>query len=370
MKILYYYFNNETIMQNWQFFHIIDDLKKNNIEIVVFNPLFFDSIEVSNAKLIEHLNNNHYDLFMTPHNHELLFISTIKKIMIKKLLICFDNIIVPFKHRKIAKFFDLVWITSKDNYNFFRKISKKVIFLPYAANPVMAKKTTSKFIPKVVFVGTPYGSRANLINFLLSNKIPVVIFSSELLKSKCNSNKEIKKNNIIVKKNIIEMFQFLTFKNGRKIIFSKLIQVFYNSKLNKINTNNQYLEMFESVPTDKISDIYSKYALCLSSTDARNTGVLRSPVKIVNLRSFEIPMSGGLQICSYSDELSGYYVENKEILFYRSRSDLIKKIKFYLDLKNKNITIKMKNYAKTKSVNSHTWYLRFKIIFQELDISI
>ena len=82
---------------------------------------------------------------------------------------------------------------------------------------------------------------------------------------------------------------------------------------------NEQLHKVEVAPSSELYKVYSKYSLALSSTAARNTGVLKHSLYIVNFRSFEIPMSGGLQICQYTDEMAEYFDDGKEIIFYRSK---------------------------------------------------
>jgi spore maturation protein CgeB len=78
-------------------------------------------------------------------------------------------------------------------------------------------------------------------------------------------------------------------------------------------------------------------------------------------------MSGGLQVCSYSKELATYFEENKEIIFFKNKSDLLNKVNFYLAADNKIIN-QMKDNAKAKAIKSHTWYNRFLDIFKELNL--
>ena len=44
----------------------------------------------------------------------------IKDLSVPKVLICMDNLSVPFKHRKSCKFYDLVWLTSYETEETFK----------------------------------------------------------------------------------------------------------------------------------------------------------------------------------------------------------------------------------------------------------
>lgn len=81
---------------------------------------------------------------------------------------------------------------------------------------------------------------------------------------------------------------------------------------------------------------YSNYALALNVTELRNTYLLKNPIYKLHLRTFEIPMCGGIEFTTYNDELASYFEEGKEIVFYKSKEEMIDKVRFYLSEKNSN----------------------------------
>lgn len=364
MKILYYFEEKDTLMYKWQTFHFINELKEYDIDVEIFNPSFFNSIKEANKSLIERCKKQDYVLFMTPHNHEKLFINTlrvIKDLKIPTLLICFDNLVIPFEHRKICSVFDLVWLTSKETEGMFKQWGAKTVFLPYASNPSLFKPSSKNEVKKICFVGTPYGSRTNTLNDLAGNGINLDLYSNVKIsvgaKTKIGTERYIKYCKSI--------YNLIRFQHGRTILLGALKNKFVgkNSLVeNKIN-------FFAPVPLECLGEIYSMYALSLASTSARNTGVLTNPLHIVNLRSFEISMAGGLQICPYSPELARYFKENEEIIFYRSKSEMIEKVNFYLLDENTELRANIKKAARQRAIEDHTWYKRFSVIFQLLGIS-
>ena len=358
MNIIYYSMANDTPMYTWQQYNFIDELSRHGISVTVFNPLLYENFDDANNELIKQLKKHSYDLFMTSHNEKILYMDTIEKlhsIGIPMLLICFDNLLIPFEHQKVAKEFDVVWLTSKENKNMFDKWGAKTIFLPYAANPYFYRTSNVEEINRVVFLGTPYGSRANTINFLLDNDIPVSLFGKTTEASNFHS---------YTKGFIKTVYDDIRFPIGRKLLEAAAKQKLMNDTRIITESTNLIVEGF----AEEIDAIYSKYALSLSSTSARNTGILRHPVPVVNLRSFEIPMSGGIQFCQFNEELSGYFENKKEIIYYESNEEMVEKAKFYLSEDNKNIRIKIRENARKRAENEHTWYCRFKRVFSNLGI--
>lgn len=366
MNILYFFKEKDSLMDKWQRVHIFKELEKHECKIEVLNPLIFSSVEEANEELIKKVKSEKIDLVMTPHNEKTLFIDTIKiikKKSIPTLLICFDNLVIPFEHKKVAKYFDLVWLTSKETEGMFKKWGANTLFLPYAANPDFFKPNYQLEINKIGFIGTPYGSRVNMINALINNDISLNLHANfnKVLVEKLPAQKNQKYIDYIK-----PGLNLIKFDIGRRIILGAVKQkIEGNIKLN-ISSNN--LEILKPVGLENLSTLYSNYSLALSSTAARNTGILKNPVNIVNLRSFEVPMSGGLQFCEYFDELAGYFEEDKEIIFYRTEEEMIDKAKFYLRDENYNLRLKMKNAARLRAENNHTWHNRFLKAFERLGL--
>lgn len=363
MNILYYFKEKNTLMDQWQRFHIFDELEKHGCNITVYNPLNYATKYEANKELSVFIENSKFDLFMTPHNHEDLFIDTLLKVKqkgIPTLLICFDNLIVPFQHKDIAKHFDLVWLTSRETEKMFRNWNAKVLINPYAANPYFFRPQYKEEIEKIAFIGTPYGSRINLINSITKNKIEMVVHSKISGEQQLVLEKQSKR------EYIRPAYDLVRFGIGRKIIKGAMKQKFIGTDNLKIDT--AYLERKPPAKLEELGALYSNYALSLASTTARNTGVLKNPVNIVNLRSFEIPMSGGLQICSYFDELAEYFEADKEIIFYKSEEEFIEKTKFYLRPEKVDLRMNMKKAARRRAENEHTWFCRFKKVFDYLGL--
>ncbi len=368
MNILYYFKELNTPMYQWQRIHIFDELKHHDCQIEVFNPLQYSNSDEANECLEEYIKNNKIDLFMTPHNEDDLYIQTIQMIKnngIPTLLICFDNLIVPYYHKRICKYFDLVWLTSIETKKMFDKWGANTIFMPYAANPFKFYPDSNNEINSISFIGTPYGSRANKINLLSENGIKVYLHAN--IQNQSNNKENINKidNNSLIRY-IKPAYNLLRFPIGRRVIFAAVKQKFMKKRI--LNIYNDNLIIKPIVPLEELPKLYSKYAISLSSTEARNTGILNNPVSIINLRSFEIPMSGGLQICAYSEELASYFEEDKEIIFYRTEKEFIEKVNYYLNNENVEIRKEMKLLARKRAQNEHTWFCRFKNIFDYFEL--
>ena len=74
-------------------------------------------------------------------------------------------------------------------------------------------------------------------------------------------------------------------------------------------------------------------------------------------------MAGGLQIATYSEELASYFEDGKEIILCKNNEEYVEKAKFYLREDNVVLRDKMKIKARQRAESEHTWYCRFKKVF-------
>lgn len=360
MNILYFWAEKDRYMDQWQRIHFFDELERIGYYIIVFNPLDYCSIEEANDSLLKYINKEHKkpELFMTCVPSEFLYpetITIIKNHGIPTLLICFDNLHAPHIHKNIAPLFDLVWLTSMETEYLFKKWGCKTIFMPYAANPYKYYPIKNEEIPAIGFIGTIYGARLEKIKKLTNNKVKCNIYSN----STPNINHIYNVNSL---KTFIELSKFPI---GRKVLKGALL-----NRLNSNDTNtlseNEFLKFYPSVSFDEMICLYSNFSISLGITELRNTYLLKNPVHKLHLRTFEIPMSGGLQLASYSDELASYFENDKEIILYHDSEEMISKSSFYMREDNYNLRLKMKNNAYMRAISEHTWSLRFNKIISLL----
>ena len=232
-KILYYFHETDDIMIKWQRIHIFDELKHHNCEIKVCDPSSFENINDANEKILNEIDLYKPHLFMTPYNENELFIQTIKAIKMKgvpTLLICADNLTIPYYHLKVSKYYDLVWLTAHETKYLFDKEHAKTIFLPYAANPYL--KGGKEKINGVGFIGSPYGSRVNTINSLIKNSINVYCHNKKNISKQVIDNSSKQSGSFI--NSIRETIRLLKFKEGRRVLHGAFV--------NKLCGNNYLIE--------------------------------------------------------------------------------------------------------------------------------
>jgi len=365
LNILYYFAGKDSFMDQWQSLHIFDELERAGHVLTIFNPLTYQSIEEANERLPAFIIESKpaFDLFVNPAPSTLLFKITVQKIRaigLPSVLICFDNLHAPFIHKEIAPYFDLVWLTSKETDYLFKKWGCTTVFQPYAANPQFLKPMYRNEILKVGFVGNVYDDRAQRINLLTNNSVPCTVYSTQA----AGSGSSGAGNRLGVMETVSLLKNLSLFGFGRKVAYGRIINRIFAER-NKL-VRNEFLEMMPSPPFDVINSIYSDHALSLNITELRNTYALKPPVHKLHLRTFEIAMSGGLQIAPYVEELASYFEDGEEIVLCRDDEEFISKSRFYLQPEKASLRSSMKQKARLRAETEHTWILRFNHVFGKL----
>jgi hypothetical protein len=355
-------------MYQWQRMHIFDELERSGHTIEVFNPLHYESIEQANENIVKHIKKRKMvcNLFMSCEGSDILFKDSIEEIRnydLPTLLICFDNLHAPYMHKKTASSFDLVWLTSKETMGLFEKWGcNKIVFQAYAANPFRFEPHWDKPEHAVSFIGNPYGSRVNKLNILTQSNVLCKVYSDSFIK---NTETAEAVENMQYLKVIKSTMDALSFNIGRKVFYGAIKNKYFIRDANILDKNS-YLNEFPSVSFSEMQINYSNSSLSLNITELRNTYVLKNPIHKIHLRTFEIPMCGGLEIASYTEELASYFEEDKEIVLYKSDDEFISKSKFYLDPKNETLCLQMKKNARKRAESEHTWTKRFNLVFSKI----
>ena len=65
-------------------------------------------------------------------------------------------------------------------------------------------------------------------------------------------------------------------------------------------------------------------------------------------------MCGGLEIAPFSEELAGYFEDDKEIVLYKSEEEFVSKAKFFLNPTNNALCLQMKKMPENElKLNIH-----------------
>ncbi|MDP4189675.1 MAG: glycosyltransferase, partial [Bacteroidota bacterium] len=359
---------NRSVVNQWMFPHFISELDRYGVAFEVFNidEARDENPEEALLKMIDH-SKEEISLFMTFLPDQRLSVDTIKAIKkkgIPTLLFCNDNLSIPYDHQNIAPWFDLVWLTSGETMHLFRKWGAKTIFLPYAANPFRFLPSEGPEVPCIGFIGSIYGARSYKIKYLIDHNLPVQVCSNQKNIQEALTQAPSKKISFSsrISKELQNDLQLLSFKEGRVLLKGNLTKA-YKKRFETKFVFDDYIKS-GAVSFEEMSRLYSGFALSLGIIEVWNTYLLKKPLYKIHLRTFEIPMCGGLQITSRTPEIQQYFEEGKEIILYGSKEEMIDRMKFYLKDENEELRRKMKQAARIRAEEEHCWLKRFQKVEQ------
>ena len=105
---------------------------------------------------------------------------------------------------------------------------------------------------------------------------------------------------------------------------------------------------------DDINNFYNQTKINLSFAPKSILG------RIVNLRTFEINMSGNFQLMQYTPCVEEYFDSGKEIECWDNKKHLLEKITYYLE--NEDERKKIANNGYQRAISNHTWTVRLESI--------
>ena len=114
-------------------------------------------------------------------------------------------------------------------------------------------------------------------------------------------------------------------------------------------------------------ELYSRSKINLGFSSCGDTHLGENRILQVRLRDFEVPMSGGFYLTEYQPELEEFFEIDREIVCYRTRDELVDKIRFYL--KHETAREKIRISGLERSLRDHTWQKRFRDAFAVMGIA-
>ncbi len=260
----------------------------NYVKRIEYHYCFGLEVTKINRRLLEKCQANHYDIVFL-YSAELIFATTVKKIRAKGIYVAIYHNDNPFSNRMnwvrmrhfkgTIKFSNIAYAYRRKNIEDYRKygaVRAKLLRSYYIASrnyyiPEL-KKISAFGMPRIGFLGHyEDDGRIEYIKALTEKGIDVgVIFDWPIL-------------------------------NGHMKVI-KDAHVNYNEIINQLDVAIIFLSSLNQ-------DTYTR-------------------------RCFEIPMAKTMMLSVYTDDLASLYEENKEIVFFRSKDDFVRKAIYYLENDN------------------------------------
>lgn len=346
MKILYialkYDYGKKERGYSFEHYNFYNSLVKmeNSKHAVVYFPFDEISLDIGrkemNKKLLTIVNNEKPDLCFFFLFTDEVYPETIKKITDSGVLTYNWFADDHWRFEVYSKYFapNFSWVSTTDSkaVNKYKNIGyKNIIHTQWACNHFTYKPLKTVKTYDVSFVGQPHSDRRKIINYLEQSKIKVDCFGDGW------SNGRVSQEKMLDIFSASKINLNLTKSSGGVDMVS-LAKIFISQKNNKIMIN----------PPLKLYNYFKSFL-----------GRRREQIKG---RNFEIPGCGGFLLSGYADNISDYYIPDKEMVFFKDQKELIDKVKYYLANDQERELIRKAGFDRT--LRDHTYEKRFIEIFK------
>ena len=118
---------------------------------------------------------------------------------------------------------------------------------------------------------------------------------------------------------------------------------------------------------EEMVSMYSRSRINLGFSSCGNTHRSGERILQVRLRDFEVPMSCGFYMVEYMEELESFFKIGEEIVCYHGVSDLVDKVRYYLDHADERERIRKAGHR--RCLRDHTWQKRLSTAFKQMGLA-
>ncbi|BAY33446.1 hypothetical protein NIES2107_53420 [Nostoc carneum NIES-2107] len=270
---------------------------------------------------------------------------------------------------RIGKYFDRVACAQMDCWNGLRSAGISPYYMPMAANPpVSTIQTLTKNIPfpGVLYLGSPWLFRRQLLADLAKQNIPLQIYGHNWLRSTPDPA-----NAQPYRKNLHDVHYYLLPR-----IQQEGWGRFWETVKHRLQPTPSPAVSSNEVPAQCIKGSYSNSdfvplvqgaAINLGFTHFMGIPGTSRERRQVRLREFEIPINGGFYLTQDCPQLRELFQIGDNVAAWDNLPDLHDKISYYLNhpAERKRIA----EAAQAHCLQHHTWKNRFSKLLQELKLS-
>jgi spore maturation protein CgeB len=233
--------------------------------------------------------------------------------------------------RDISAHYDYCLVPEKYRLDDYAALGATPIYCQEAANPTTYRPYPVAEQFDVTFVGQCYGDRADLVQWLREQSVDVRVWGPR---------------------------------------WEYHVQHRSRNPLKRLLTKPGGLppQVVGGILSDaELVRMYSRSKINLGFSTCGETHRTGERIVQIRLRDFEVPMSGGFYLVEYLDELREFFEFGHEIETYRSREEMVDKIRFYLG--HDEARQRIGQAGRVRCLRDHTWERRFATVFAQAGLS-
>lgn len=292
---------------------IVSELKRNH-EVKLFH--FKDGL--SDLQAVTGRFNPELALTLVGFKLPIQMVQWLKKQQVKTVVWFTEDPYFMDRTQVISKYYDFVFTIDSAALEFYKNNGHLNAYqFPLATEPNVFRpqQVEAKYRSDICLVGFPYPDRIQFIQYLLQNsayKIKVVgKWTIPLLRFRSNPK-------LMIHEGWFEPSVVAKFYNGAKIV---------------LNTHRPF-------------------------NLRQNQNKLGIIGKSINNRTFDIAACSSFQLIEFKEDLPNHFVEDKEIVSFRSNQELVQKIDFYIKFEEERQLIA--DHARNRVLKEHTFKHRLE----------
>jgi spore maturation protein CgeB len=257
---------------------------------------------------------------------------------------------------EISPAFDWCVATERQSLPRYEGVGARPIYAQLAANPDVYRPYEVPLDYDVTFVGRRYSDRPEYIDYLLREDIDVRVWGPGWTRDRSHGERSLGLG--ITPRYAVAhpRASLLKIANLTQGAARSLRALPPPARLRLRRASGPSLEPEELVR------MYSRSRISLgfsTTGDARYTD--ENKTRQLHLRDFEATMSGALYFLEYQEELEEFYDLGREMVSYRSREELLERIRWFLAHPDEAQRVRRAGYERAQ--RDHTWQKRFPPMF-------
>lgn len=265
---------------------------------------------------------------------------------------------------RTGKYYDRVACAQTDHWEGLRRAGIRPYYMPMAANPpVFGEQSSAIQFDGVLYLGSPWFYRCQMLNDLAQQGIPLRIYGHNWLRKTPDPV-----NAQHWRKNLHDLRHYVwpRLQEESKVELMASIRERFQLTLSPLPFLNETLTscIKGSYADADFVPLVRGAAMNLGFTHFMGPEATPAERRQVRLREFEIPMAGGFYLTQDCAQLRELFLVGKHVVAWNDISDLQDRIRYYLS--HPDEAGEIARAGQSHCLQHHTWASRFRELLREL----
>jgi hypothetical protein len=265
------------------------------------------------------------------------------------------------------------WHTEKHARDSYLKVGANPVWVQMGADPELYRPEVGVLRePKACFVGQRYADRDRWIAELIRTGIPVDIYgtgwggdSPTVANGSAYSSSRLRQVARQANSYLAVVGQNLRRHGLGGGLWRTWKQILYLRETKRLAP---LLVRHAMGPASEITTTFARYQVVLNFSNVWADGRPGAGlIPHVRLRDFEAPMCSTCYVTGHTDEIEEFYEVGTEIDTYRTREELVEKVRYYLA--HPDAAERMREAGYQRARRDHTWECRFRELFAKIGMA-